>query len=165
MNAKKTDPTPQTEQRSGLYDLEGNPVDLFEIETMTADDYTGPVWVGNFSPLTDEYIELAFRSQQKSNVDPDSDAARKFPVTHWCIERHHRFRDDQGAKALGVTLSFFDADKTSLIVTSDIVLRFWQMAIRMRGVGPYDPPLNICLEKVKSGQGRMMIQLRIVSGK
>lgn len=163
--AKKTDPPPEIQPASEppvLYNLAGEKVDTFNLESMSAESFDGPDWIGNFDPTTDEGLERLFRTQSKSPVDPDSEAAKRWEVRFWCIQRHFRFKNESGETALGVTTSFFDVKDRLLLVTSPVVLRFWYLAVQMRGIGPWENGLPVSFEQEKTAAGRRMIKLRVV---
>lgn len=145
--------------KPSLYNLQGERVEMFDIELMGVEGYEGPELICNFDPKSREGMERIFYSQMKGTTEVGSPASESFPVSWWILERHTRFKDEEGNTQIGVTLTLIDPEKHTLVMTSHVLLRFWKMILKMCGVGPYDPPQKVRIIVQKSGKGRRIFVL------
>jgi hypothetical protein len=126
-----------------------------------APDYTGPRVLSSIPDDDENALRLAVAAQNFPDFKGDNLGAEFFQMVHWMIEAVEY--EDSTTKEVrpGVRVTLFDDAGRTLGSSSEALVRALDTIIRIKGDGPYEPPIRIGITPIVLANGNRSYSVKI----
>lgn len=103
--------------------------------------------------------ELLFKTEGGLVRDAMAHVAEPFPVRHWIAKAVDVAQEGEAEPVRCVRLTLISPEGEMLALTSIGAVQSWDLIRNFKGDGPYDPPIDVWCQSVKTRKGFNMWRL------
>ena len=154
-------PMTKTEKKQWQEAMRSRPIDQGSLMKIIGKDYSGHPVLSSIEADDDNMLKLAVAAQAVPDFKGDTLGDGYFSMRHWMIEAVEYEDKETKEPRPGVRITLFDPKGRTLGSSSEALVRALDTIIRIKGDGPYDPPILIGLKPVTLGSGNRSYSVKI----
>lgn len=113
----------------------------------------------SFDPQGEGGAELLMLTEQQTDMVPEQLLNYPFEIQHWCAKAIELVNQTNGKTDRAVRVTLISPSKSTVAFTSRGVVESMDVLRLLYGDGPYQPPIKVWVNSVKTRSGWKMSQL------